>query len=106
MMRTFVATLALVLTAPAAPAQERERFYSDPAIPPREALERLNLEVAWRVDLPMESRRDSIVSVQHTGRQILAQTRAGVVALFEAETGRPVGRARIGEPDHIAVPPA
>jgi outer membrane protein assembly factor BamB len=89
-----------------AAAQERERLYSDPALPAPEALARLNLEVAWRVDLPMESRRDGIVSIQNTGRQILAQTRGGVVALFDAETGRPVWRVHIGEPYRIAFPPA
>jgi outer membrane protein assembly factor BamB len=106
MMRTMIATLTLVLTATSAPGQERERLYSDPAIPPREALDRLNLEIAWRVELPMQSRRDGVVSIQHTGRQIVAQTRGGIVALFDAETGRPVWRVRIGEPYLGAFPPA
>ena len=106
MKTRLVAILALVLAAPSAPAQERERFYSDPAIPPREALERLNLELAWRVDLPMEGRRDGLVSVQHTGRQILVQTRGGIVALFDAETGRLAWRTRIGDPFLTAFAPA
>jgi outer membrane protein assembly factor BamB len=106
MKTRLLATVALLLAVRAAPAQERERMYSDPALPAREALDRLNLELVWRISLPMEGRRDSIVSIQHTGRQILAQTRGGVVSLFDAETARLVWRVRIGEPFRTAYPPA
>ncbi len=54
----------------------------------------------------MEGRRDGIVSIQHTGRQILVQTRAGLVALFDAETGRLAWRVHIGEAYRVAYTPA
>ena len=106
-MKTWLAaTLTLLLAVRLAPAQERENLWSDPAIPPREVLERLNLELAWHVALPMDGRRDSIVSIQHTGRQLIAQTRAGLLALHDAETGKLVWRVRLGDPYRVALPTA
>jgi hypothetical protein len=103
--------ILLILTT-AAGAEDRERLWSDPAVPTREALDRLNLELVWRADVPMSGRRDGFVSIQHTGRQILVQTRAGVVALYNAETesetkaARLIWRTRVGEPFAPSAPPA
>jgi outer membrane protein assembly factor BamB len=103
--------MLLVLTA-AASGQDRERLWSDPAMPEREALDRLNLELVWRADVPMAGRRDGFVSIQHTGRQILVQTRGGIVALYNAETesesksARLIWRVRVGEPFAPSAAPA
>ena len=106
MNRLLLTILAFVLAALPLRAEERERLWSDPALPTAEALERLNLQMAWHRIVPMESKRDGFVSVQHTGRQMLIQTRGGIVALLNSETGKIVWRVRIGDALRFATAPA
>ena len=104
-----LASIALAfLVASAAPAQQdRSRLYSTPCIPPREVLERLNLREAWNAAVPMESKRDGILSFQFAplwsngkpaAMHALVQTRSGLVVALDAETGQTLWRTRVGLP--------
>jgi outer membrane protein assembly factor BamB len=80
-------TLVVLATA-VARAEDPSRLYSHPSVPPREVLDRLNLELAWFTYIPMEDRREGLESVQVVGKDLLVQTRRGLVCMLDAETGR------------------
>jgi outer membrane protein assembly factor BamB len=103
--------VVLVLTAAPAVTQtpSKPRVYTSPQLPPRQALERLNLTLAWRARAPVDSRRDGIFSVQVLPRkkgdtrsdQVVVQTERGTVVSFDAETGDTQWRHSLGEPYSI-----
>jgi hypothetical protein len=96
------AALTVVLAAGLAGAQsQRPPIYSRPAPPPREALDRLNLKMAWRVYVPVSESRDGIATVQIDGNDLFVQTRAGLILRLDAETGVTHWRARVGNPYQI-----
>jgi outer membrane protein assembly factor BamB len=74
----------------------RLRVYSQPMPPPREVLDRLNLQMNYRLYVPMESTRDGIVTVQMHMGNLYVQTRSGLVTLIDAETGATLWRQRVG----------
>jgi outer membrane protein assembly factor BamB len=96
MKRFTCVGLALALAITAATAQDRNIIWSSASAPPREALDRLNLTLAWRAAVQTETRRDTLMSVQLTGRQLLVQTRSGLVTALDAETGHTLWRSRFG----------
>ncbi len=119
MTRSIGSAAALLLLATTALAQTTDRIYTRPAVPSREALDRLNLTVEWRVYLPVEGKRDGIFSVQLPDKyvlvrmpdgslapswQILAQTNSGLVIALERETGQVLWRSLVGVPYHVNVP--
>ncbi|MCS7045414.1 MAG: PQQ-binding-like beta-propeller repeat protein [Gemmataceae bacterium] len=67
------------------------RVLTSPTVPRREILERLGLELAWRTHIRFQGGRDGLFGVQvipgPRGPDLLVQTRAGAVLLFDAETG-------------------
>ena len=98
-MRIFLGSVLVVgLLAALAPGQDDEntRIYTNPSPPPREALDRLNLKMAWRAYVPVEGRRDGLLRVELAGKHLLALTRGGMVAVFDAETGQSIWRTRVG----------
>jgi outer membrane protein assembly factor BamB len=64
--------------------------------PEKEALERLNLEQGWSTVIPIAGRRDGILSIQCLGTQLFVQTRSGLIAALDAETGRTQWKVRLG----------
>jgi outer membrane protein assembly factor BamB len=104
MKNRLTAIVVLLLTGVASSAQNPVRVYTEPAVPPQESLDKLNLQLAWRVYLPTDRRRDGIFSVQvidqpgQQGQEVLVQTRSGVIILLDAETGVTRWRARLGNP--------
>jgi outer membrane protein assembly factor BamB len=90
--------VASELTAPAGAQQPRSTFYSTPLPPPREVLDRLNLQMAWRSYVPVDGRQDGLVTVQLFGPDLFVQTRSGLVALLDAETGVTRWKTRVGRP--------
>src|SRR5438094_437174 len=67
-MRTLAALLAaVVLMNPVATAQDRASWFSRPTVPPREALDRLGLNVAWRTKVPVGA---APVGVRPAGRPL------------------------------------
>ncbi|HZY83782.1 MAG TPA: PQQ-binding-like beta-propeller repeat protein [Gemmataceae bacterium] len=102
MKRLAAAALTVVLTAGAAAAQTpRWQIFSRPSPPPREALDRLNLKMAWRVFVPVGERRDGIATVQIDGNDMFVQTRSGLIVRLDAETGVTYWRARVGNPFQV-----
>jgi outer membrane protein assembly factor BamB len=59
-------------------------------------LDRLNLKMSYRIYVPMDGRQDGFVTVQLHGRDLFVQTRSGLVALIDAETGATTWRQRVG----------
>jgi outer membrane protein assembly factor BamB len=96
MKRILTATLALTIVALAVRADDRERLFSRPDVPPPEVLDRLNLKLRWRGFVPMDGRRDGFASIQVAGPDLLVQTRSGLVTVLDAETGKSRWRARVG----------
>jgi len=93
-----VALLVLSALAALATAQDRTELFSNPALPTREALDRLNLTQAWFTSFPMDGRRDGFLSTVIDGGQMLVQTRSGVVGAVDLETGRILWRTLPGRP--------
>jgi outer membrane protein assembly factor BamB len=71
-------------------------FYTTPLPPPREVLDRLNLQMNWRTYVPLDGRHDGLATVQLQGTDLYVQTRSGLVTLLDAETGVARWRTRVG----------
>ncbi len=89
-MRWLLGLLAATtLALSAAPAQDPAyQLYTNPSTPPREALDRLNLTLGWRAYVPVQGRRDGILTAQLVDGELYVQTRMGMVIKLDAETGR------------------
>src|SRR5262245_967840 len=97
------AALAVVLLVPALPAQPTRRtIYSTPQVPPDEALQRLNLTLAWATAVPVDGKRDAIILAELRGKDLFVLMRSGLVVRLDAETGRTYWRARVGKPHTLA----
>lgn len=104
-MKKLVGAVVFLLgTATMVAAQGQSQHYSRPATPSEEALHRLNLKLAWRVYIPVESRRDGLFSVQVLDKQVLVQTRSGAVIALEPSTGATQWRTRAGKPYLVSQP--
>jgi outer membrane protein assembly factor BamB len=106
-LRVGVPALALgacMLLMTTAAAQERSKIYSRPALPSAEALRRLNLTMAWTRLVPMDGRRDRLFSVQLDHKDMLVQTRSGLVMVLDAETGVVRWKQRVGNPYEATKP--
>src|SRR5258708_5248300 len=79
-------------------ADDPAKLHSDPSPPPREVLDRLNLKQEWSNFVPMDGRKDGFVSVLLADGQMFVQTRNGMVALLNAETGRILWHTTFGKP--------
>ncbi len=98
---------ALLFASAAVAANDPTRIWSAPSVPSREALDRLNLELAWAAYVPMESKRDGFASVQLDGNQVVVQTRSGLITVLDAENGgRAAWRSRPGRTYEAVLPPA
>lgn len=96
MTRATLAMVAILLVVGSAPAQDVQRVFSRPTLPPREALDRLNLKVAWRTYVPTDGKRDGLKSIQLLGPDILVLTRSGIVTMLDASTGQARWKASTG----------
>jgi outer membrane protein assembly factor BamB len=96
--RLLIAGLPVLLLATAATAQiPRSKIYSEPTVPPDDALRRLNLKLAWHRYVPTEGRKDGLATVQLAGKDLLVQTRSGLIVRMDAETGVIHWRQRVGK---------
>jgi len=98
------AVVALLLVVTPLTAQLKSRQFTNPTVPSRRALDRVNLNVAWSAHLPVQGRRDGIFSVQLVGKQILVQTVSGVITALDADTGVTEWRTRVGLPYRVSRP--
>jgi outer membrane protein assembly factor BamB len=102
-MKTLATVLAAALGAAllwvSAQAQyPPSRVFSHGRIPSAEELRRLNLTEAWRASVPMDGRRDAILRVDFSRRNLFVVTKSGQVVKLNAETGEQIWRARVGKP--------
>jgi len=106
MRRLLESGLLILLGAAAAMGQDPPRIYTQPVIPAREVLDRLNLTVHWQAAIPAEGRKDGLLSVQFSGKHLFVQTRSGLVTMLNAESGRAIWRTRVGIPYASTLPVA
>jgi outer membrane protein assembly factor BamB len=102
MKKWFAAVFTLFLVGAPAPAQLLGRQYTNPTPPSRQALDRVNLNMAWRAYIPVQGRRDGLFSFQLIDRQILVQTLSGLIVSLDADTGVIEWKARMGLPYHAS----
>src|SRR5205823_13674985 len=100
-MNKLIAVALLLLAPAAALAQNPNRVYTSPGVPSREALDRLNLKMAWRAYLPTDQRRDGIYSVQLIDDQVVVQTRSGSIVSMNALDGVTQWRASFDVPYRV-----
>ena len=91
-----LAILAMVLVGLSAYGQTPSRIWTTTVIPTKEVLDRLNMQMAWRTILPVESRRDGIANMQHLGNDLFVQLRDGLIFNLDPETGAVRWSKRIG----------
>jgi outer membrane protein assembly factor BamB len=94
-MKKLLGIVAMLVLIPGALGQE-SRAYTRPAVPSREALDRLHLKMAWRALIPVGDLRDGIFSVQMIDDQVVVQTREGFVASLNASNGTTTWRRQVG----------
>jgi outer membrane protein assembly factor BamB len=98
-MKRFAAlAAALVIIQATVSAQMPARITSRPTIPTTEALNRVNLKLAWKAFMPMDGKRDGIATVQVLGNEMYVQLRSGAVIALNAETGQKLWHARYADP--------
>jgi outer membrane protein assembly factor BamB len=104
MMKHLIALACVTIFAVSLWSQEPAEILTRPAVPSREALERLNLKMAWRVYLPTASRRDGIHSVVPIDNQVFVLTRYGLTVAHDLRTGAVQWRTFVGAPYSITRP--
>src|SRR5438552_3892909 len=95
MKRAFVAVVLLGAAVVGLCAQESSRIITRPKVPSQEVVDRLGLAFNWHTRVALEGPLDSIYSIQVIPRgtgeairtEVLVQTTAGAVHLFDGETG-------------------
>ena len=106
MFKTFVgAGCVFLLAFTVLASNDPMRVWSQPSPPSQEALDRLNLQSAWAVHVPMDGRRDGFASIQVNGDQLIVQTRSGLITILDAENGgRALWRSRPAAPTRPPCP--
>src|SRR5262249_11341744 len=76
-----------VFAAAPVPGQMNSTVYTQPAIPSSKDLDRLNLAMSWRANLPIDGRADGIATVQIIEDRVYVQTRSNVLVALRASSG-------------------
>lgn len=101
-MKALLTTLLALTLVPVASAQSEGLIRTHPTRPSREALDRLNLSVAWHARLKLRERPDGIRSLQLLAgadrMQIALQSLDGTVFLVDAQTGDVLWSTPVGAP--------
>jgi outer membrane protein assembly factor BamB len=98
MNKLALVTVGLFLTIGSLAAQPATRIYTRPPVPPAEALDRLNLNLAWYTYVPSDGQRDGIFSMLILDDQLLVLMRGGAVLALDPATGATQWRTRVGRP--------
>ncbi len=110
-MKHLIVGLAFFGAAAAALSQPGPvRIYTEPKLPAREILERLDLKMAWHTRVKVDSTRDGFYSLQlirgKTFTLLVAQTAKGAVVAINADTGDTLWRTQAGLPYSPLLPVA
>lgn len=95
-MRQTVGLLTFFLAPAVLVAQPQSRLLTHPRIPPQELLDRLNLELGWKLKIPVEGARDGILRTINRGNRIIVQMRSGELHSVDPETGILQWTAHVG----------
>ena len=101
MKQLLIAMSVLGLTCVCVYSQAPYRLYTSPRLPARDVLARMNLVMAWNTRVKVDGGRDGVFSVQvlpGVPNQVVAQTYAGAVYLFDADSGDLIWKTRVGIP--------
>lgn len=101
MKKLLLAMCCLTLSATLAFAQAPYKVYTSPKLPMRDALERMNLVLAWNARVTVDGNRDGVSSVQilpGKTNQLLVQTYKGGVFLYDADHGDLIWKTHAGVP--------
>src|SRR5215207_6503072 len=101
MKQILLAIALLLLPFTWVNAQSPIKLYTTPKLPAREALDRMNLNLAWNTRVTVDGTRDGIFSLQlipGERSQLVAQTYKGGVFLYDAENGDLLWKTYVGEP--------
>lgn len=101
----LAAALVLLLAAVALGPAQPSTVFSRAVPPDKAALERLNLRTEWAIYLPIESRRDAIVTAQTIDDQLFVQTRTGLLIAIDILTGQIQWSASLGNGGYANVYP-
>lgn len=69
---------------------------TNPRLPERGELDRLNMKLGWATTLPLEGNRDGVATVQLFDQLLIVQLRSGLVSAYDAETGVQIWSIRPG----------
>ena len=94
--RIAIWALAFGFVGGAAIAQPRT--WTQPVVPNRAWLDRLNLDLGWKVSVPMDGQRDGIATIQSIGGQVIVQTARGRIVCIDGDSGGIRWMATVGEP--------
>ncbi len=72
-------------------------------LPSAASLESIGLEFAWRGQAVMNPRRDKLSHYSNDSEVVFAQSSAGVVSVFNAETGRRLWARQVGQTDEVSM---
>src|SRR5947208_450418 len=101
-MKKMLFAMALVFLAFAsAHSQAPYKVRTNPKLPMREALDRMNLVIAWNTRVQVDGNRDGVFSVQvipGSPNQLVVQTYKGAVYLYDADNGDLVWKTQVGVP--------
>ncbi|HZZ80091.1 MAG TPA: PQQ-binding-like beta-propeller repeat protein [Gemmataceae bacterium] len=102
MKRLLLAGSTLFLLMAGVFAQTPYRVYTSPKLPQRDALERMNLVMAWNARVRVDGNRDGVFSVQlipgDKQNQLVVQTNKGAVYLYDADNGDLLWKTEVGVP--------
>ncbi len=98
-----LAALALTFLVPASPiwGQHWAQLHTRPSPPPSEALDRMNLKMAWSAYVPTNGPRDGLFSVQVFDDLVLVQTRSGTVTAIRVDDGTIEWSVAVGVPYRV-----
>lgn len=96
MMRATLVAITLGLGIGLIPAQDPSRVFSRPTLPTREALDQLNLKLAWRTYAATNGTRDSVKTVHLAGDDVFVHARSGLLTCIDSATGQTRWRVTTG----------
>ena len=107
MRKTLLAMSLLLSVAAQAYSQAPYKIHTSPKLPARDALQRMNLVMAWSARVNVDGDRDGIFSVQiipGKPNQLVVQTFKGAVYLYDADNGDLTWKTTVGVPYWEAQP--
>jgi outer membrane protein assembly factor BamB len=91
-----LAAIVVIGLAVASASGQYTRVWTQPAIPPADVLDRLNLRLGWQAAAPVFGFHDGVATIQDLGDVIIVQTRRGGVIAIDPVTGAARWQTSVG----------